>query len=359
MQPTNDDPQRSEPATGWLPSDTGNWAAPSYASAASGATVTKARPWLTAIVSFVTLLILIAALGNQWVTDSIARHANAGTFGDHLAHSVNQYAWRFSAPSGGDLGHVWVGNLANVGAVLILTLLLVPVVCRGKGGFWQAFFGAWFTVVVATLLGTYARAAVVDMSKLPGYAGQGKPDQVLFSSISPGAATAFVALAFGLVVGLAAGVTAVMTRRTEVIAPQPVPTFGAPWTRDDEPDQSWQAAPAPLPGPTVSPSPWSGSDTDRTPDAGGAPERPAADDSGEHTAVLPAVDRPAQEQRWEQRSDTADSAESADSAERAESADSAESADTADGGDAQATTQFPRNTAPPDDDETGPRHSES
>jgi hypothetical protein len=351
MQPTNDEPRRPEPTTGWLPSDTGNWAAPGYAPSGSGATVTKARPWLTAIVSFVILLILIAALGNQWVTDSIARHANAGTFGDHMAHSVDQYAWRFSAPSGGDLGHVWVANLANIGAVLILTLLLVPVVCRGKGGFWQAFFGAWFTVVVATLLGDYARAAVVDMSKLPGYAGQGKPDQILFSSISPGAATAFVALAFGLVVGLAAAITAVTTRRTEVIAPQPVPTFGAPWTRDDEPDQSWQAAPAPPPGPTATPSPWSGSDTDRTPDTASATERPVAGDSGEHTAVLPALDQPAQEQRWEQRSEPG--------SEGADSASGADSAEGAEGGDTQATTQFPRNTAPPDDDASGPRHPES
>jgi hypothetical protein len=347
MQPTNDDPQRSEPVTGWLPSDTGNWAAPSFAPAASGATISKARPWLTAVVSFVILLILIAALGNQWVTDSIARHANAGTFGDRMAHSMNQYAWRFSPPSGGDAGHVWVANLANVGAVLILTLLLVPVVCRGKGGFWQAFFGAWFTVVAASLLGAYARAAVVDQSKLTGYAGQGKPDQILFSTISPGAATAFAALAFGLVVGLAAGITAVMTRRTEVIAAPPVPTFGAPWSRDDEADQSWQAMPAPLPGPTASPSPWSGSDTDRTPDTGSAADPPPSDSSAEHTAVLPAVEQPAADRRWNQGSEqTADVP--ADNA-----GDSAGSDDT------QATTQFPRSTPPPDDDESGPRHLDS
>ncbi len=336
MQPTNDDPQRSEPTAGWLPSDTGAWAAPNPT--VPGATVTKARPWLTAIVSFVILLILIAALGNQWVTDSIARHANAGTFGDHMAHSVNVYAWRFSPPSGGDVAHAWVANLANVGAVLILTLLLVPVVCRGKGGFWQSFFAAWFTVVVATLLGSYVRAAIFDQSAFPGYAGQGKADDILFSSISPGPATAFAGLAFGLVVGLAAGITAVVSRRTEVIAAPVTPTFGAPWTRDDDPDRPWQ--PAPLPGPTASPSPWSGSDTDRTPDTSSATETTPTDSGGEHTAVLPAADQPAQGQGW--------------AAQRSE-----QSSDDVAGDETQATTQFPRSTAPTDDAEQGPRHLES
>ena len=186
------------------------------ASAAEGATITKARPWLTALVSFVILLILIAALGNQWVTDSVARHANAGTFGDHLAHSVNVYAVavqpaigrRHRPFLGGEPGQhrhrpdadaaARRGGLPRQGRLLAIA---VRRLVHGRGGH------------PARRL--RARRASSTRAQL-GNAGQGKAEQILFSSLSPGPATAFAGLASGLVVGLAAGITAVLSRRTEV-----------------------------------------------------------------------------------------------------------------------------------------------
>jgi hypothetical protein len=160
MQPTYDESSNS---------DTGSWApSPGYAPAPAVDTVSKARPWPTALWAFATLLVLIAAAGNQWVVDSVARHSNGTTLGDRLAHLVNVYGWRFNPIGGHDFARTWVAGLAAVGTTLVLTLLLVAVVARGYGRFWQTFISVWCVVVAATLVGGYVRAAVVDVNQYGG-----------------------------------------------------------------------------------------------------------------------------------------------------------------------------------------------
>jgi hypothetical protein len=308
MQPTNDE-YRSEPTGGWQPP---SWSAPAppYAPPPATASITKARPWRIAIVSFATLFVLIATLGNQWVVDAIVRHTNASTFGDNVVLSVRTYQWRFNAPRGGDFGHFWLGSLALVGAALVVTLLLVAVVTRGPGGFWQSFFGAWMAVVVATMLAVYVRDLVLDTRALTGAVGVSRTNAIFFSGFAPGPTQFAASLGFGLIVALVAGLTAVLSRRTEVVAASAMPgaaaaqpAFGAPFPMGEAPaeaDRPWTAPPAaPVPGPTGSPSPWASTSSPWSSSAnepsGGTPtpadSEPPAPDTGEHTAVLPDVEQ--------------------------------------------------------------------
>src|SRR5579875_3378612 len=254
--------------------NTGRWPAPQsgfFAAQQPVATVTRARPWLTALIAFISMLVIVAAAGNQWVTDAVGRHTQADTLGNNLAQLVYSYAWRFNAPHGSDIDHFWVAGLAAAGTVLVLTLLLVAIVARGFGRFWQTLFATWFVVVVATEVAAYVRAAIIDESKLLP-AGEGKAQAVLFSSYSPGAREVLAGLVAGLIVGLIAGITAVASRHdvelpADTTAPEPLT---GPW-RQEEPYQT----PPPA---TTNPSPWTGEQ--RTPEASDQPH---------NTAVLPNV----------------------------------------------------------------------
>jgi hypothetical protein len=311
MQPTYDESSNS---------DTGSWSpTPGFAPAPPVDTVTKARPWLTALWSFATLLVLIAAAGNQWVVDAVARHSNGNTLGDHLAHLVSVYAWRFNPPGGHDVARTWVAGLAAVGTTLLLTLLLVAVVARGLGRFWQTLFSVWFVVLAATLIGGYVRAAVIDQRTFAQLSGS-KADTILFSVLSPGTTAILAGLIVGLIVGFLAAVVAVATRRSNVVAAAPM-SFGVPWSRpDDEDDNPWQSPPPP--GPTATPSPWSSSDTGRTGMASGP----------DQTAQLPAVEqsRAADDPTVQHAPPPSTSAPDAGTDEEDD-----------------ATTQFPKHASPP------------
>ena len=306
MQPTSEPthyaqqpPPRRAPsgAGGWPPPGTGSWS-PSRGAEPVGVPVRAARPWRVASAAFLTLLALIAALGNQGVTNSIAHHATGRTFRDNIARSVTTYQWRVRPRGGHDFAREWVSSLALVGTALVLTLLLVAVVARGKGGFWQAFIGTWMSVVVATLLGTYVAALVVDESKL-GLPAASKANSVFFSPVFPASYALAAGLGVGFVVALVAGVTALASRRTKVLT-APAPSGGGP-----EYDRGGvgQPAPAYFPGGTGSSaapawsesSPWGASgDAGPSASSGGQQFAPQPDerrdDPVQHTAVLPTVD---------------------------------------------------------------------
>jgi hypothetical protein len=270
----------------------GTWAHPSYEPAAPGPMVTRGRPWIVALTAFLTLLVLIAALGNQWVTDSINRHANGDTFIDHIVTAITTYQWRFSPRGGHDVARVWASQFALIGTVLVLTFLLVGTVCRGKGGFAQAFFASWMTVLAGTLIGGYVKAAVIDRSLLLRTPRLDTGNAIFFSPLSPGTSEIVGGLEFGFCVAVVAGVAAVMARRREPIAgPAAAPgaAYAAPYQAPDQPpyaapehygqaqqDQAGQPVPAPVPAA----SPWSYDD------------RSGTETQHEHTAVLPPVEQP-------------------------------------------------------------------
>jgi hypothetical protein len=322
MQPTND-----EPAAG-----TSGWAGPTYAPPIPSATVKKGRPWLVAIVSTLTLLVLIAAIGNQWVIDAIARHFGSNDNGSEFARTVNTYSWRFSPRGGHDFARYWISSICLVVVVLVLTFLLVAAICRGPGSFVQSFFGAWAVVVVATLLAVYVRDAVLDTKVYLGSVSSGKVNAIFFSPVSPGTLQVLAGLAFGFVVGLAAGLTAVLSRRTEVVAPAVPPGYGAP--AFGQPGDPYGAAA--VPGPIASPSPWGGSGERE------ADNRPGDD---QRTQAMPVVDAP-------NRDTDGENTEATTQLPRADGQRSTSEPPS----DGQHTTELPRSTTPDEDDPEGPRH---
>jgi hypothetical protein len=342
MQPTSDQPDRSQPPqyppaaspySDAAPAPAG-WSGPAYAPPVPAATVKKARPWRVAIVAFLTLLVLIAGLGNQWVTDSVAKHVVGSSFIDNAARAMTSYQWRFSPQGGSDVGHVWLASLGLVAAALVLTLLLTAAVCRGNGGFGQAFIGAWLAVVGASMVAGYVRAVVIDAHKLIGPNAGTKANVVFFSGLSPGALLLAAALGFGLIVGLVAGLTAVLSRHTEVITAPIPPGYGAPAFAPPgfgaPSDQPYGAG---VPGPIASPSPWGRSD-----EPPADQPRETGTDGAQHTAVLPPVDAPAGESTTESTTEMPRRSWPSDSS------------------DGEHTTQLPRSSATGDDTD-GPRHA--
>ncbi len=288
MQPSDD--QRT---TERAPQSGGRYARPGYAPAPPAVSVTNARPWLIALAAMGTMLVLILAVDNTSLSDSIDRHAlESNGFFSRVLVALTAFRWDLGRLSP-DPAHLYLGQLLADIAVLILVLLLVAVVTRGRGTFWQVFMATWVAVVAAGQVGTYVRSAVIDSSQLvPGE--NDRPTTIFFSAYSPGAVTLFASLVFGLVVALVAGVVGVRTRRTEVVSAPAVAapeTSGGPARREP-----WSAPPAAVPGPVSNPSPWTRDsapdDAERTTQLPPVEQlsRHAYDDGEQHTTELPPID---------------------------------------------------------------------
>ena len=298
MQPRGDHPQstgaydRPEP---WPAPGSGYAGRPGYAPPPPAVAVTRSRPWLIALAATGTLLVLIVAVGNPTVTRKIYEHAaQSQGFGTRVLQSFTAYGWDLSPAHDPDR-LVLAGVIADV-VVLALTLLLVALVTRGRGSFWQVFGATWLAVVVATMVGGYVRPLVL---RSDFYAqGRSKAEFVFFSQFSPGPGPLFAALVFGLVAALVAALIAVRTRRTEVIeapiaSPAPVPDDTPPPRRE-----AWTAPPAAVPGPMANPSPWTKDSEDRTisfdkpadDDAQQTRQLPTIGDNAQHTTAMPRVE---------------------------------------------------------------------
>lgn len=274
-------PAGRAPAAGWPP---GRYAGEFAPPRADGPLLRRSRAWLVVLIAFVVELVIIAGIGNPAVSDRIAESIGPDSgLGSNAARAALVYRWRVTAASG-DTYHVWLAELALVGTVLVLTALLVWAAARGPAGFGRAFVGTWTAVVVATLVGMVVRGVVIDPGGYTPYPG-GRLNAALFGPLAPNGITCVAGLALGLVVALAAGLTAASARRTVgVVVPAPAPDAYAPG--EPYPSEHTQELPrvdVPLrdePG-----------DTAALPRAGAAYDpyrRPAVDD-GEHTTQFPRV----------------------------------------------------------------------
>ena len=269
--------------------------------------LTRARPWRVAAAALLTLLVLVAALSNQWVADRITADATDGrSFLDNLGHALITYAWR-TAPPAHDQTHLWAASWAFLGTALLLTLLLVAAVARGDGGFGQAFLGSWSAVVAATTVACLVRALVAD-SAASGGTRPGDPNAVFVAPLTVRPTDLVGALGYGFLVALVAGLTAVLSRRRQLFRAPPAVTApveeAAPWPDRPpapEPAPAWEAegrrpddtAVLPPVGPRrgAGPDRWVGPDDDRPTGRWPAPER----GGGEPTERRPAPERDAGE----------------------------------------------------------------
>ncbi|HKC29193.1 MAG TPA: hypothetical protein VKB75_14365 [Jatrophihabitans sp.] len=257
--------------------------------------ITRARTGLVVLAAVLTEIVVIAALGNQWVTKHIAdsilrdqlnRAGRPAGFGTDFKTALLTYNWRFS-PLPTDHQNILLSQVVLIVATLVLSGLLIAAVVRGPGTFSQGFFATWMAVVVATMLGAYLRGVVNTV--FPRTAAQ-----VFFGALGPNSFTFFAALMLGFVAALVAGAVAATTRRTvPVAAPmvsaptpylppeQPPPYYGEP-ARTGPERAPWQDQRYGPPTPTA---PRGDADQPTT----ALPTVPPGDDAGEPTTQLPSL----------------------------------------------------------------------
>ena len=245
-------PPAQQPVAGWPPAP-GRWGSTQQPPAAGATTSSPAldrrtaRPGLVLMVAVLVEIIVIAAADNQWVAQHVSDAAlnHPGSLGSDFAFALLTFQWRFS-PAVGDRLHSLYGQWALLGVLLVVTAFLVLLVARGRAGFARVFFGTWTAVVAATGLGAIVRAAIADGRLLQG---KSRFQYALFSDIGPSQYVFVAGLGLGLVVALAAGLTAVAARRDEdaaapaVTGAQPV-AARPPDARDDAPTTQFERGPS-------------------------------------------------------------------------------------------------------------------
>ncbi len=273
--------------------------------------IQKSRPGLIGLAAAATMLILIGVIGNPPATRSLIDNADLETFSGRLRASLSTFSWHLT-DLGNDFGHLFLANVLMDVAVVLLVFAFVVVVTSGSGSFWRTFLATWIAVIAASVIGGYVRSSVVD-EKFADPTLHSKAEAIFFSVSSPGATLVFAGLAFGVLVGIVAGVVAIATRRNEVVtpgrpsAPYPLPAGDGselpaqPGPTNREP---WSAPPA-APGPVANPSPWSTdpsepenqADDERDNEADRTTQLPAVgssahtgDEGDDHTRQLPPVD---------------------------------------------------------------------
>lgn len=176
------------------------------------AAVRRVRPGRVVPAVVLTEAVLVAGLCNQLVTRSLgdyaSRHGDASpdyTLG--TIRALATFAWSF-APIHHEARHVWAAQLAAIGALLVLTALLVTAVIRATARFWQVLVAVWGVVAAATPLAVVVRGLVAGpVRPQPNTSRLG---QALFEDTSGPVVVA--GLVLGLVLGLVAAVTAMLSR---------------------------------------------------------------------------------------------------------------------------------------------------
>jgi hypothetical protein len=294
MQPSSD-----QGSSRWAAAPTGAYARPGYAPAPPAVSVTSARPVPIGLAAMATMLLLMLAVDNSAVTDSIDRHAfGSDNFFSRVLVALTAFRWDLGRLSP-DPQRIYLGQLLADIVILLLVLLLVVAVTRGRGSFGHVFIATWVAVIAASQIGTYVRSAIVQSGQIT--AGENdRPTVIFFSAYSPGAVTLFASIVFGFVVALVAGFIGVRTRRTEVLTGGEAPARREPWSAPppagagSAPPAAPGSPPPGAPGPVSDPSPWSAADSDegQTTQLPPVEQRPrhAFDDGEQHTIQLPPAD---------------------------------------------------------------------
>jgi hypothetical protein len=205
------------------------------------------RPGAVALAAVLTELVVIAAVGNQWIAERaghwIANERSA--FVADLKATLLVYNWRF-APQQGDVEHSWLSQLVMIALTLALTGAFVSVVVRGPATMGRVFVTCWMAAVCSTALASYVRAA---LNKQPGIAGT-RVQKTFFGPLAPSAISVFAAIVLGLLAGSVAVVVARMLRnRTPVGTPVAAAPAEPPYVPPEQPPPYY---PVPRPAPSRS-----------------------------------------------------------------------------------------------------------
>ena len=179
-----------------------------------------ARTGLAVLTAVLTEVVVIAAVGNQAVTNALHDYlvSPGRQFADYSRGAVDAlttFQWRF-APRPLQPQHEWAAQFLLLAVVFVLTALAVWATCRGTVTFLRVFVTVWAVVAAVTPLGIMARNLVVIPTApgpLESRVGQSIYYYPLFG-------TALVAgLALGLLTGLVTALVVRLTRRPARVRP--------------------------------------------------------------------------------------------------------------------------------------------
>jgi hypothetical protein len=174
----------------------------------------RLRGPLIALVAAVLELVIVAAVGNQWVTKRALENTTKSQVGDAITHSATAFGWRFN-PQGGNHS-LWAGQLIGVGVLVVLVFLFVlALTTRSSRSFLGTFVGVWGGTVLAALLAGAVRQFIAFPDLFPGGrddAGLGRWANALTSGPSSG--VAIFGVTSGFVVALVTAIIASATART-------------------------------------------------------------------------------------------------------------------------------------------------
>jgi hypothetical protein len=177
------------------------------------------RPGLVVLWALLAELVVIAAIGNQWVTRRLVQaYINErSTFVSDVKASLITYNWRFG-PQDGDANHVWLSQVLLIATTLVLTAAFVSVIVRGPSSFGRILLSCWLSVWIATIVGGYARGLTLRTTG-------SRLQQGLFSNnVGPNTIVVFSGLLLGLLVGLVAAAMAVLQQNRAALGPKHIET---------------------------------------------------------------------------------------------------------------------------------------
>lgn len=209
------------------------------------------RPGVLALAAVLTELVVIAAIGNQW----IAKHEiqwilneNKSAFVRDMKSALFVFNWRF-APESGDTDHTWLSQLTLIVVTCLLTAAFTGIAVRGPATFGRMFLTTWLAATGAALIATYVRALVKDQPLLPG----DRVQHAIFGPLSPSTLSVFADIVLALLAGLVAAFAGNLVSRRVPAAAAAAPTES---TQAEPtyvpPEQPPPFNPVPRPGPGAS-----------------------------------------------------------------------------------------------------------
>lgn len=181
------------------------------------------RPGNVVLAAVLTELVVIAALGNQWLAERDAHWIvnERSSLVRDFKIALLSLNWRFT-PLSGDTQHTWLSQLLFIAITLVLTAAFVSLVVRGPATFGRIAVACWLAALGATTIASYVRALVNDQPATGG----SRFEKTLFGPLSPSSVTVFACIVLALVTALvAASVTVLLRERADDLQ---APSGGAP-----------------------------------------------------------------------------------------------------------------------------------
>jgi hypothetical protein len=165
-----------------------------------------------ALFAVVAELVVVAASGNQGVTNFVADHMATSPLGDLFLRSLPSFPWRVTTEAHATgATTILVSQYAAIATLLVLTFVGLVLVVRGVPTFSGPFFAAIGVVVTASLVAHMVGEAVnYDQDGRSEHTGLGRFGYALFNSNN--GLTVMYALMCGVVVAIVVGIVAVVMR---------------------------------------------------------------------------------------------------------------------------------------------------